>query len=119
MHTAGQFQARFKTFAAWATVLGALTPVAGVFAQTTDSSAASAVDQQLAEQDQRIKVLERKLELENEAASAAAASTATVKAGPSGFSLSSADGKNVFKLRGTFSLDGRYFKDFDPTFASS
>jgi phosphate-selective porin OprO/OprP len=98
-------------------LIGALTPLQGVFAQTADSGATTA--QQLAEQDQRIKVLERKLELQAEADAAAAASTATVKAGPSGFSLNSADGKNVFKLRGTFNLDGRYFKDFDPAFASS
>lgn len=97
-------------------IVGVL-PLQAVYAQAATD--APTLEQQLSEQDQRIKILERKLELQNEAATASAASTATVKAGPGGFSLASADGKNVFKLRGTFNLDGRYFKDFDPSFASS
>lgn len=71
------------------------------------------VQEQLQEQDQRIKILERKLELANEAATTAAATAPVVKAAANGFSLNSADGRNVFKLRGTLNVDGRYFSDFD------
>lgn len=71
------------------------------------------VEQRLNEQEQRIKILERKLELAEETTQAATASTATVKAGPNGFSLGSADGKNVLRFRGVLNVDGRYFADFD------
>ncbi len=86
-------------------------PISTTLAQSADPSVA----QQLSDQEQRIRILERKLELANETATAAAAATPVVKAGSSGFSLSSADGKNVLKLRGTLNVDGRYFADFDDT----
>ena len=66
------------------------------------------------EQEQKILVLERKLEINDEAATSAKESTATVSAGPKGFSLKSADGKNQLKLRGTLHLDGRYLDGTDP-----
>ena len=57
-----------------------------------------------------ILVLERKLEIQDEAAASAKESTAIVSAGPKGFSLRSADGKNQLRLRGTLHLDGRYLR---------
>ena len=66
------------------------------------------------EQDQKILVLERKLEIQDETAASAKESTAVVSAGPKGFSLKSADGKNQLKLRGTLHLDGRYLDGDDP-----
>lgn len=89
----------------------ALAPAGAALAQSGDADIA----QQLGEQEQRIKILERKLELAGETAAAAAATAPVVKAGASGFSLSSADGKHVLKLRGTLNVDGRYFADFDDT----
>jgi phosphate-selective porin OprO and OprP len=62
-------------------------------------------------QEQQIKVLERKLELQDEATTAAAPSTPTVKAGPKGFSFGSPDDANVVKLRGVLHFDGRRFFD--------
>lgn len=105
MHTAAQLAA--LTLAQTL----ALAPAGVVLAQTANPS----VEQQLSDQEQRIKVLERKLELANETATTAATTTPVVKAAASGFSLNSADGKNVFKLRGTLNIDGRYFADFDDT----
>jgi phosphate-selective porin OprO/OprP len=67
------------------------------------------------EQEQKILVLERKLEITDEAAASAKESNATVSAGPKGFSLRSADGKNTLRLRGTVHLDGRYVEGEDPT----
>ncbi len=67
----------------------------------------------LEEQEQKILVLERKLEIQDEAAAAAKESTPVVSAGPKGFSLRSADGKNQIRLRGTLHLDGRYLPDDD------
>ena len=69
----------------------------------------------LEEQDQKILVLERKLEITDEAAASAKESTAVVSAGPKGFSLKSADGKNQLRLRGTVHLDGRYLEGVDAT----
>src|SRR5688500_3886143 len=65
------------------------------------------------EQEQKILVLERKLEINDEAAASAKESTAIVSAGPKGFSLRSADGKNQLRLRGTLHLDGRYLEGDD------
>jgi phosphate-selective porin OprO/OprP len=112
------------TAATWAALTLAVAPVTAALAQTsspqTNNQGASDTgeashEQRLADQEQRIKILERKLELASDAATAAAASTPVVKSAPSGFSLNSADGKNTFKLRGTLNIDGRYFADFDDT----
>lgn len=66
------------------------------------------------EQDQKILVLERKLEIQDESAASAKEATPVVSAGPKGFSLKSADGKNQLKLRGTLHLDGRWISGTDP-----
>jgi phosphate-selective porin OprO/OprP len=84
-----------------------LLPMAAVGA---DPSIAELL-QRLEEQEQKILVLERKLEIKEEADKAAAGSTAVVKASPKGFSLQSADGQNQVKLRGVLHFDGRYFLD--------
>jgi len=66
------------------------------------------------EQDQKIKTLERKLEIGDEAAASAKEATPVVAAGPKGFSLKSADGKNQIRLRGTLHLDYRNISGTDP-----
>lgn len=63
---------------------------------------------QLAE---RVKVLERKLELQDEANKTAAQSAPAVRASARGFQIQSADGAHVVKLRGVLHFDGRYFGD--------
>lgn len=71
-------------------------------------------------QEQKIKVLERKLELDEEARKAGAATAATVKAGPKGFSLGTPDNANLVKLRGVLHFDGRrYFDDVTPSTADT
>src|SRR5688572_11349021 len=68
--------------------------------------------QRLDEQEQKIRVLERKLELNDEAAKAAVPNTPIVRASPQqGFRIQSADGANVARLRGVLHFDGRYFPD--------
>ena len=66
------------------------------------------------EQEQKILVLERKLEIQDESATSAKEATPVVSAGPKGYSLKSADGKNQLRLRGTMHLDGRYLEGEDP-----
>ncbi len=67
----------------------------------------------LEEQEQKIRVLERKLEIQDEAAATTKASAPVVDAGPGGFSLTSADGRNQLRLRGTLHIDGQYLDGAD------
>jgi len=67
----------------------------------------------LEEQEQKILVLERRLELKEESEKAAASSAAVVKASDRGFSLQSADGQNQVRLRGVLHFDGRFMVDDD------
>lgn len=85
-----------------------LLPAAAATAQSADKAE---LLKRLEEQEQRVKVLERKLEIQDENAAAAAASTPVVKASPTGFSFQSADGNNIIKLRGNVQFDGRWFSD--------
>lgn len=62
-----------------------------------------------AELDQRIRILERKLELEAEKNAAAAKSQGQAVADKGGFELKSADGAFRLKLRGYLQVDGRFF----------
>src|SRR5690349_10050440 len=91
----------------------ALLPLSDVLAQ--DAPAAPATDtaallQRLEEAEQRIKVLERKLEIQDEATTAAAASAPVVRAQPTRWALQSADGANSVRLRGVLQIDGRHFE---------
>jgi phosphate-selective porin OprO and OprP len=75
------------------------------------------------ELDQRLKVIERKLELDAEEAQAKARETAGVTAGEKGFGLKDAEGAFEFRLRGLLQADGRFFvadpaaQGFNDTFA--
>src|SRR6185436_13108389 len=72
----------------------------------------SELRERLEAQEQKIRVLERKLELQDEAAKAAVPNTPVVRASPQqGFRIQSADGANVVRLRGVLQFDGRYFPD--------
>jgi phosphate-selective porin OprO/OprP len=63
--------------------------------------------QRLEQQEQAIKVLERRLELKEETDAAATKSNAQVKASEKGFTVQSADGQNQVKLRGVLHVDSR------------
>jgi|SoiMethySBSTD1v2_1073268.scaffolds.fasta_scaffold34589_1 phosphate-selective porin OprO and OprP len=72
----------------------------------------SELRERLEAQEQKIRVLERKLELQDEATKAAVPTTPVVRASPQqGFRIQSADGANVVRLRGVLQFDGRYFPD--------
>jgi len=70
--------------------------------------------QRIEEQEQKILVLERKLEIKEEADKTAASSAATVRADSRGFALRSADSKNQLRLRGVLHFDGRNLTNDDP-----
>lgn len=66
--------------------------------------------------EQRLRILERKLENAEEEAATRAKSGATVTAGERGFSIKSADGAYDLKLRLVAQADGRFVLDPDPAF---
>lgn len=67
------------------------------------------IDQRFEELDQEMRILKRQRELEQEAAETAKKATPVVKASNTGFSLESADGKNIIKLRGLLQADHRFY----------
>jgi phosphate-selective porin OprO and OprP len=90
----------------------AATSAALLMAAGANADELSDLKQRLDQQEQQIKVLERKLELNDEAAKAAIPNTPIVRADPQrGFRLQSADGQNVARLRGVLHFDGRHFDD--------
>ncbi len=92
--------------------------VRAVTATLTFAAAAASADdvsdlrERLEAQEQKIRVLERKLELQDEATKAAVPNTPVVRASPQqGFRIQSADSANVVRLRGVLHFDGRRFSD--------
>jgi phosphate-selective porin OprO/OprP len=91
-----------------------LATLALPFAAQSQEASNEELLKRIEEQDQKILVLERKLEIGDEAATAAKSSNAVVSAGPKGFNIKSADGKNQLKLRGVLHLDYRNISGTDP-----
>jgi phosphate-selective porin OprO and OprP len=63
------------------------------------------------ELDQKVRILERKGELDNEASAEKAKTATSVSAGANGFSIRSADTNFVLKLRGYLQADARFYAD--------
>jgi phosphate-selective porin OprO and OprP len=80
---------------------------------TQEPATEPTVEERLDELDQKIRVLDRKDELDKEQAAEKAKTAPQVTAGKDGFSLKSADGSFVLKLRGYVQLDGRFFQSDD------
>jgi phosphate-selective porin OprO/OprP len=71
--------------------------------------------QQVEQLDQKIRIIERKRELEQETAAAKAKEVATLSAGRNGFVIKSSDNAYVLRLGGNVQLDSRWY--FDKTSA--
>lgn len=80
-----------------------------------DDSAASD-KQRIEELEQRLLILERKLEIQNEEAATKAKDAPITTAGDKGFSLKSAKGDYELKFTALAQVDGRYFVDDDGAF---
>ena len=91
--------------------IAALLPFAGVaLAQAPDASSAdNDLRREIEDQKQRLAILERKLELSEEAAKSAASSAPKVTANATQFRISSADGANFVRIRGTLHADYRAY----------
>jgi len=71
------------------------------------------VEERLDELDQKVRVLDRKSELDKEQAAEKAKTAGQATAGKDGFSLKSADGAFQLKLRGYTQLDARFYSGDD------
>src|SRR6266545_2619670 len=80
-------------------------------AAAPDYTAAAPSGDRLEALDQKIRVLERNRELDQEAALAKAKETPVIGAGPDGFSISNADKSYRLKIGGYAQADGRFFYD--------
>jgi phosphate-selective porin OprO/OprP len=96
-----------------AAVIAALLPLTGTaLAQTAPAQGGDSnadIRQEIEEQKQRLAILERKLEIQQEAATAAAASAPKLTLNASRFQIGSSDGANFVRLRGTLFADSRVY----------
>jgi len=100
---------------AWRAAAIAAAATLAPFAAACAEATIEELQQRLDEQEQKIRVLERRLELQDESAAAAKESAPVVNAGAKGFSLRSADSNNQLKVRGVLHIDGRYTNDDETT----
>lgn len=78
----------------------------------SSTTSTTAVSPEVKALDQKVRLLERKMEIDKETAENARKTTPKVEAGPStGFRITSADGENQLRLRGFVQADGDFFKD--------
>ncbi|HWA08013.1 MAG TPA: porin [Opitutaceae bacterium] len=92
-------------------LLSLLIGLPALRAQNRDSvdTEIQALRAQIEQLDAKLRVLERKNEIRDEAAAAAAPATPRITINDRGFALASADGANSIKLRGLVQLDSRLF----------
>jgi phosphate-selective porin OprO and OprP len=74
-----------------------------------DAATLEALKRQLQELDQKVRILERKQELEKETTAEKAKAAPTVSLGANGLSVNSADSNFVFKARGYVQADARFY----------
>lgn len=100
-----------NTKRAVAAAIAALLPFSGTALAQAAPESGESVDlrREIEDQKQRLLILERKLELGEEAAKAAASSAPRVTASATRFQIASADGANFVRLRGTLHADYRGF----------
>lgn len=94
-----------RTWQKWLQVVLGSTALIGMAAWADET------EQRIGELDQKVKIVERKLALAEEAAQSKAKEAPVLKAGKDGFALSSADNAFVLRLRGYIQVDGRFFLD--------
>jgi phosphate-selective porin OprO/OprP len=84
-------------------------------ALANDNDELEKLRQLVQELDQKVKILDRKGELAEEAAAAKKKETPVVKASQDGFGFESADGKNKIKFKALAQIDYRNYQDADPS----
>jgi len=97
-------------------LLTAAVAAASLLSGAVAAESTSELERRIAELEQTVLILSRKLEVADEvyvADKTRAASNGRVKAGLDGFALASPDGQAEMKLRGTVQFDGRFWNDDD------
>ncbi|MCE9612642.1 MAG: OprO/OprP family phosphate-selective porin [Lentisphaerae bacterium] len=87
--------------------------IGGLLAAGTHQAAAQAPQPSLEQLDQKVRILERKLEIQEEEAARKKLENPALTAGKDGFALTSADKAFQLKLRGYVQADGRFFLSDD------
>ncbi len=95
--------------AALSAAIAALLPFTGSAHAQDAGNGNEQLRQEIEEQKQRLAVLERKLELQDEAAKAATSSAPKVTASATRFQIASANGENFVRFRGTLHADNRVY----------
>ncbi len=80
-----------------------------VMANDANDATMGELKAQIQELDQKLKILERKQELDKEQSESQSKTAAVISAGASGFAIRSADTNFVLRLRGGLQVDGRFF----------
>jgi phosphate-selective porin OprO and OprP len=90
--------------------LASLLPFSGgALAQEPTADSNADLRKEIEDQKQRLAILERKLELQQEAVTTAAAAAPRITANASRFQIGSTDGANFVRLRGTLFADNRAY----------
>ncbi|MGV3772024.1 MAG: OprO/OprP family phosphate-selective porin [Verrucomicrobiales bacterium] len=89
----------------------ALSSVQGVAQATPESARIQDLEKRLEELDQKYRILERKIEIDQEAASEKSKTAPSMSIGQNGFSYRSADTNFVLRIRGLIQADGRFYID--------
>jgi phosphate-selective porin OprO and OprP len=92
------------------TLAGGLAAGQSVWADDT-ADAIKALKEQIEELDQKVRILERRRELDQEEAEQKAKTTPVLSVGERGFSMQSADGAFNLRLRALVQADGRFYFD--------
>jgi len=95
-----------ETFFVW---LGLLPLLFAWPVRAQEQTPEKTTDDKVQELEQKVRVLERKDELRQEEAAEKAKTATAVTSGKDGFSIKSADGAFLLKLRGYVQFDGRFF----------
>lgn len=94
-------------------IVGLQASTGKLLAQDSGSSDTAGLLRRIEELEQKVKIQDRKTELDKEAAAEKAKSATSVSFGSGGLQVHSGDSNFVFRLRGNVQADGRFFLD-DP-----
>lgn len=94
-------------------ILGLQISAGSLLAQNPGQPDVNELLRRIEELEQKVKIQDRKTELDKEASAEKAKTAASVSLGAGGFQVRSADTNFVFRLRGNVQADGRFFLD-DP-----
>lgn len=107
----GVWKSRGFVFLSMAALAVTLLGTARAEDAAKESDEPKTVEEKIDEVDQRVKIMERKAELEKEAADAAKKDAASAGAGKDGFVFKSADGSFKLRVRGVVQGDARFWQD--------